>query len=595
VNYLNINLKKSPSYLEQLKNIWWNLRPKRKYQLIFLLIMMLLSGLAEVFSLTLIVPFLSVLTDPDKILTNSFIQNTIKILRISDSNQLLLFITFIFALAAILSAFIRFINSWLSFKLTSLIGSDLSYSAFTKVIYSSYEEHIKKNSSETISAISTQLPYAIQFILNTLRIISSLITLVFIICTLFTIYFKVTFAGFLIFGVFYIFIAKLIKNKLIRNGILFKEASNKHIKALQESIGALRDISLNRSQKTFLKIYRDIDYPMRKYVSTNLTLSSFPKYFIEAFALVIIAIIAYIMSSQKEEFINVVPIIGTIAFGAQKLLPNIQEIFKSWANQKSFAASVETVISIINRPVNIDEIDKFSHMKFKKNISFNNVSFSYSKETPKIINELSIDIPKGQKIGIIGSTGSGKSTFIDLLIGLLEPTSGNITIDGIELKKTNPKILNSWRASISNVPQNLFLLDRSFKENIAFGIPIDEINHKKVISAAKKARISEYIERTHFGYDTSVGERGLKLSGGQKQRIGIARALYRDSDVIVLDEATSALDSLTEKKVIENIKELESHLTILIITHRLATLEYCDRVIKIEKGSIVYDGIPKNI
>lgn len=592
MNYLNINLNKSPSYKEQLKNIWCNLKPKRRYQLIIVFMVMLVSGLAEVFSLALVVPFLAVLTNPEEILNNNLIRYVVEILGISEPNQLLLALTFAFALAAILSSIIRFINTWLSYNLTALIGSDLSYAAFKKVIYSSYVDHIKKNSSETISTISTQIPFAIQFINQTLRILSSFISLIFIICTLFLINFKLTFTGFFIFGLFYIFIAKVIRKKLILNGILFKDASSKHIKAIQESIGAIRDISLNRSHKTFLKMYRDVDYPMRKYLAKSSILSTFPRYFVEGFSLVIISIIAYILTNQEKEFIEVVPFIGTIAFGAQKLLPNVQEIYKCWANQKAFAASVDTVISLINLPSDEEKSTKINHFKFKKSISFNNVSFRYSEKTPLIINRLSINIPKGQKLGIIGSTGSGKSTFIDLLMGLIEPTSGNISVDGIELKKTNQKILNSWRASISNVPQNIFLTDRSFKENIAFGIPTDEINFKQVISSAKKARISEYIEKTRFGYNTSVGERGLKLSGGQKQRIAIARALYRNSEIIVFDEATSALDNLTEKKVVESINKLDSHLTIVIIAHRLSTIEYCDRIIKIEKGSIVFDGPP---
>ena len=400
----------------------------------------------------------------------------------------------------------------------------------------------------------------------------------------------------IVFGFFYVFTAKFIRKKLLRNGILFERTSQNHIKTIQESIGGIRDISLNRSHETFLKIYKEIDYPMRKYLSMNNVFAVFPKYFIESLSLVIIAIISLLLANQEEEFLNIVPVLGMLAFGAQKILPNIQELYKCWADQKSFAASLNTILLIINDPLNeYRGNNNISPLKFHKSISLNNVSFRYSQNTPYIINNLSLEIPKGQKIGIIGKTGSGKSTLVDLIIGLLKPTHGNISIDGRELKVNKSKLLNEWKSSIANVPQNIFLTDRSFKENIAFGIPIDEINLNKVISASKKARISNYIEKTNFGYDTIVGERGLKLSGGQKQRIGIARALYRNAEIIIFDEATSSLDNLTEKKVMESINNLDQSLTIIIIAHRLSTIESCDRVIKIDQGQIEYDGPPKNI
>lgn len=588
-----INFNRAPNYKEQLIGIWRHLKRERKYQLFTLLIVMLMSGLAEVFSLALVVPFLGVLTNPEKLAATPIMSYFNNLFNISNPDDLLIPITVAFALAAVLASFIKFFNSWLSFNLTALIGSDISCKAFRKILYLPYEEHLKRNSSEIISAITTQLPYAIQFINNTLRIISSLIILFFLIITLTAFNFKVSFSAIFLFCSFYVFTAKIIRKKLTKYGILFEQASKDHIKTLQESIGAMRDISLNRTHRTFLKIYKDIDYPMRKYVSWNNVLSGFPKYFLEGLSLVIIAFAAYFLASQNDEFVKIIPTLGTLAFGAQRLLPNIQETYKCWANQRSFAASVKAILDVIDQPIIASETsENIQPMKFKHNISFNNVSFRYSKNNPYIINELSLKIFKGQRIGIIGSTGCGKSTFMDLLMGLIHPISGNISIDGIKLNKSDIKRLNSWRTSIANVPQNLYLTDRSFKENIAFGMPIDEIDFKKVVSAAKKAKIADYIEKTRYGYNTFIGERGVKLSGGQKQRIGIARALYRESEIIIFDEATSSLDNSTEKKVMDSINRLDSYLTIVIIAHRLSTLANCDRVIKIEKGLIKYDGPP---
>lgn len=589
-----IDFNKAPNYINQLLEIWKNLKRKRRFQLIILLILMILSGIAEVFSIALVVPFLEVLSNPERLNSNPLVLYLSELVGIYNPEKLLLPITISFALAAIFAAIIKFVNSSLSFKLSALIGSDLSCSALKRILYLPYEQQIKRNSSESINAITTQLPLAVQFISNSLRIITSLIILFFIICTLTAINYKISFLSLFVFSFFYICSARIVKKKATKASILFEKSSKDHIKILQESIGAIREISLNRTHKTFLKIYRDIDYQMRNLISYKNILAYFPKYFVEAICLVIIAVIAFLLSIQKDDFLEIIPILGTLAFGAQKILPNFQEIYKCWVDQKAYSASLKAILEIVNQQIVDSRTNQnIIPLKFNKSISFDNVSFKYSDNAPYIIKKLSIEVFKGQRIGIVGSTGSGKSTLMDLIMGLIKPTSGLISIDGSELHNDEIEKLNSWRVSVSHVPQNIYLSDRSFKENIAFGIPIHEINFRKVVSAAKKANISDYIESTRFGYNTFIGERGLKLSGGQKQRIGIARALYRDSEILIFDEATSSLDNSTEIKVMESINNLGSNLTIIIIAHRLSTLASCDRIIEIENGLKKYDGPPE--
>ena len=221
---------------------------------------------------------------------------------------------------------------------------------------------------------------------------------------------------------------------------------------------------------------------------------------------------------------------------------------------------------------------------FKNKIHFKSIGFKYQKESPLILENINLEINKGEKIGIIGPTGEGKSTFIDIFMGLLKPTYGEILVDGVNIH--SGKYIEVWMKNLAHVPQNIYLTDNSFSENIAFGIRKEKIDFEKVKKCANMAKISSYIESCSKGYETFVGEGGINLSGGQKQRIGIARSLYKGSELIIFDEATSALDKKTEEEVMDSIKNLSKEKTILIVAHRLSTLKFCDRILKIEKGSL---------
>ena len=279
----------------------------------------------------------------------------------------------------------------------------------------------------------------------------------------------------------------------------------------------------------------------------------------------------------------IIPTIGSIALGGQKLLPILQSIYSSWALVKGNLGPVNEVLKIINKPIiRYHPKEKVNYLKFNDKIVFNNISFSYNARDKEILNSVNFIINKGDKVGLIGKTGSGKTTLIDILIGLLIPTSGEIFIDGINLKKN----ITSWRSSVAYVPQNIFLTDSSIAENIAFGIDPNSIDLERLKESAKKAQIKDFIESLPRGYETYVGERGAKLSGGQLQRIGIARALYKQKSIIIFDEATSALDENTEKELIQTINSLGKGTTLIMITHRLSTIKNCNKVLKLEDGRI---------
>ena len=360
------------------------------------------------------------------------------------------------------------------------------------------------------------------------------------------------------------------------------------VKSIQEGLGSIRDVLLGSKQKIFTDNYSKIDLNYRKKSASNKFITFSPRYIIENIGFIFLAIIAYVLSARENGTNNILPVLGTFAVAAQKLLPSMQQCYNSIGTIRSNKSSVEKVINILNQKNDFFNTKDIKPFNFESRIRFSNISFKYPNSNKLILDNINLEINKGDRIGIIGTTGSGKSTFTDILMGLLKPNSGIISIDNVNLySKKNPLDIFNWRIAISHVPQNIYLSDCSIAENIAFGIPFNEIDFEKVEKAATRSKIDRYIKGTKNKYLTKIGENGVKLSGGERQRIGIARALYHDSQVIVFDEATSALDDKTESEVISSLNLLDKDLTIIIIAHRLSTLEICNRVLKVEGSRVI--------
>ena len=403
---------------------------------------------------------------------------------------------------------------------------------------------------------------------------------------------QVAFSAIVLFGGAYLILAITSKRELRSNGEKINKATTQQLKAVQEGLGAIRNVLLNNTQAIYLQIYRQADRPQRQLRAKNEFLSIFPRYALEALGMVAISFLGGILILQRGSGASVVPLLGAMALGAQRLLPALQQIYNGWASLKRFNSAINSVVILLEQPLPqiSDTVEAFG---FKKNICLKNIHFRYAANQSEVIKGLDLNINAGERIGVIGSTGSGKSTVIDIIMGLLKPTSGRILVDGQNLHDDyEPGILTSWRNAIAIVPQSIFLADSSIAENIAFGIPRELIDFNRVREVSSQAQISNFIETLPNRYDHFVGEQGIRLSGGQRQRIGIARALYKNSSVLVLDEATSALDSQTENSIMHSIDKLSSKLTILIIAHRLSTIQSCDRVIQIENGLLVDQGPP---
>ena len=575
-------------YLPTLIFLWRNLKKDKKFRILRLFIIMLICGLAELVSLSSVIPFLVVLTDPDKLNDIEFIGPLVDSIGIENKSILILAITLFFIVATIFTMVVRLLNIRLTGNTSASIGSDLSNKVYTNILYKPYTWHVNINSSNFLSDLTNNLTATVTFITSALRIISSLIIIFFIIFGLVVINPKVAYIAFSFFSFAYILLAFIIRKKVSVNGIFLESSYKKQFKLLQESLGAIREVILSNNQKYFAESYTKIDKPIRFKEAQNAFYGQSPRFILESVSLILIAIVAYLLTTTEIQNSQVIAILGTFAVGSQRLLPSMQQVFSEWANMKVWAPMVKAVFPLIKKSGSQNNQSSYKNKEkyvLKKEIEFKNLSFSYNKYN-FVLKNINLSIRKGDKVGIIGETGGGKSTIINLLMGLLEPTSGDIFVDGMKLNFFEDGFLNSWRSSISHVPQNIFLADSSIMENIAFGVDKKDIDFKKVKLAAKNAKIDVFINSLREGYRSLIGERGVRLSGGQRQRLGIARALYEDSKIIIFDEATSALDNTTENNVIKTINDLSKDVTLIMIAHRLTTLQECNVIYKVENSTI---------
>jgi ATP-binding cassette subfamily B protein len=376
-----------------------------------------------------------------------------------------------------------------------------------------------------------------------------------------------------------------VKKRLKNEGDRLNESSTQVIKALQEGLGGIRDVLLDGTQNLYCDIYKKADRSLRVSQANISIISSSPRFAIEALGIVLIAFLAYALASRAEGVAGAVPLLGALALGAQRLLPILQQSYSSWSGMKGGQASLDDAIALLEQPLppQADEPTP-KPIPFVKHIMVNAVSFRYPTQDKNVLDNVSFIIPKGARVGIIGTTGSGKSTLLDVLMGLLIPTEGGLQIDSNFITASNYR---SWQAHIAHVPQAIFLADTSIAANIAFGSSADQIDVERIRQSAEQAQIAETIESLPDGYETRVGERGVRLSGGQRQRIGIARALYKKADVIIFDEATSALDNETESSVMSAINGLSAEITLIMVAHRLTTLKNCTHIIELVNGKII--------
>lgn len=555
----------------------------------FLAIVILLSSGAELLSLGAVIPFLMVLSEPGSLWDEPIVHTLVARLGYTQASQLVVPAATAFGMAALLAGAVRLLNLWLNGRLTAQIGSDLSCEAYRRTLYQPYEVHARRNSADVIKGTTTEITFTVRAITALLQMSTSAAVAIGLICGLVVFNWRLALIAISVFGSAYLVLAVTVRRELQLNSKLISNAARQQIKALQEGLGAIREVILNSNQETYIEIYRKADLPQRRLQAQNLYLSLYPRYAMEALGLIGIAAISGSLAVGDKN--SEIPFLGFLALCAQRLLPALQQVYSEWSALKGLNANIAAVASMLDQP--LPRMTAKPHKLEEINtIRLEGVHYRYASDMPEVLKGLSLVIKRGERIGLIGSTGSGKSTTIDILMGLLTPSSGRVLVDGVDINSPQkPGFINSWRASIAHVPQNIYLADCSITENIAFGVPANQIDFERVKQAARKAQIDRFIESSSGSYESTVGEKGIRLSGGQRQRIAIARALYKGASILILDEATSALDNQTETAVMEEIKSLEGGLTIISVAHRLSSLKGYDRILEIKGGILTLDEL----
>ena len=546
---------------------------------------MVLVSFAEVLSLGAIVPFLAALTNPKQVFELPVAQPFIQLAGIQSEGELLLPLTLLFGFTAIVAGAMRLVLLKVSLRLSFATGADIGYSIYRKTLYQPYLTHLSRNTSEIIDGVTGKTTIVTDgIIMSALYVLSSIIMLVLMLGTLLFIAPIPSAAAFGVFGLMYFVTMKVTRKKLMNNSKDITVESARVIKSLQEGLGGIRDILIDGSQDAYCKVYQKSDSVLRKAYATSSFISVSPRFVTEALGMLLIALLAFVLTKQSNEINQAIPIVGALALASQRLLPVMQLAYSAWTAILRNQFSLKDTLDFLDQPLPEYANQLPSEpIPFKEAIHLKEVSFQYRENSPLILNNLSLTIPKGSRVGFIGTTGAGKSTLLDILMGLLRPSAGALEIDNQIITEANHR---AWQMHIAHVPQTIFLADSTIEENIAFGIPKYEIDHERVKLVAAQAQIAKTIEGLHQGYETFVGERGTRLSGGQRQRIGIARALYKNADVLIFDEATSALDTETEIAVMESIQNLGANYTVLMIAHRLSTLKDCSMLVKLDHGKI---------
>lgn len=575
------------NYIFEIKSLWFFFSKSRKIQYVGLIFFMVISAFLEVVSIGAIIPFIAILIEPTRLLDYSLGNNLFIYLGNPDESKLVLFMTMAFTITAVFSSLFRMYLVYINTKIAYGSASDLAVILYKTTLNKPYKLHLSTNSSVVVSAISDKVNEVAIGVLQAIpTLISSIILLISIIVGLLFINPFITINLALFFTIIYFFINLFFKRKLTQHSQEIAIGRANLINHIHDGLGGIREILLHKLQPMFIEIFSKTNKPLRNAAGSNYFISSSPRYFIEALGIILIALVTIYLSKQPGGLSSGLPLLGVMVMATQKMLPIFQQIYSSWVAIKTSESSLKIILKLLSESDSAEDLfNKNKNIRFKEKFEMININFSYDKDKPKILNNLNICIKKGQIIGLIGKSGSGKSTFIDVLIGFLKPSSGLIKVDNIAIDQRNIK---SWQGFISHVSQNVFILDDTVYKNIAFGIPDNEIDIKRVKWAAKLACADEFIKLMDNGYYSKLGDNGVSISGGQRQRIAIARALYNKSNFIIFDEATSSLDELTELKVIRSIRKISKNTTIIMISHKLSLLKFCDSIYQIKNGSVSF-------
>ena len=575
-----------------IKNLFKLLSPnqrKRFYALQFLVVIM---SVFEILGVASIIPFMALVGDMSQLEQNTFIAEIYRQSGITSESQFVFWVGLCVLGLLFISMIISIFTIWGLSMFANKIGTEIADRLYTYYLKQGWLFHASGSSAQLTKKIATETMRVTGAVLVPLMQMNSKVILSLLMSISIFLYDpKVALIGLSIFAISYFFLFRGVRKRLNKNGIAISEVNEERFRLMNEGFGGIKDLLLMGRDNDFINRFNKSGKTLAYSQGTNAALAQAPRYFVELLAFgSMIILILYLIASHNGNLGMILPILSVYAIGIIKLLPAFQQIYSSMAiikaNIPAFESIQQDLYDSLHKESKSQKFEE-SSLNPKQNISLENITFTYPKKEVPALNKLDMLIPANSVIGIVGPSGSGKSTLIDILLCLIEPQEGHLKIDDDIINDQNRR---SWQNTIGFVAQTIFLSEGTVAENVAFGIPEDQIDLDQVKKVLKLAHLSDFISTLDKDIHTKVGERGVQLSGGQRQRIGIARALYHKAEVLVFDEATSSLDGITEKMIMEAIHNFSGKKSIILIAHRLKTVKKCDRIFFIDNGKVVDQG-----
>lgn len=562
----------------------------QKIRVLELGFLMVIGGFLEMLSVSLILPFMEEVMNPERLLSINAVKQLCDVVGIKDHRSFLIFIALIMAMIYVLKNLFLVFQMAIQNRFVSFNMLTTEQKLLQSYLLRPYEDFLSIKSGEILRVIGTDTVDAFNVLSLLLQLSSELIVSGILIATIFVIAPEMTFGIALILGILLIIIQTLIRPALRMSGEKNREVYANMNQWLLQSIQGIKEIKISETERFFEKNFWNNG---RVYVKTSYicaTLSVIPRFAIEAISMGSFFVIVAILLKNGTEVGTIIPMLSSVAIAAIRLLPSVNRISQSLANMTFYEPTLDKLIENINEAEAYDfsHLDSYDndgnnmpeHIGFKDEIILKDIVYKYPSNNKQVLVNANLVIKKGESIGIVGASGAGKTTAVDVMLGLLNPQQGEVVVDGKNIRN----FYSEWLKMLGYIPQNIFMLDGSIRRNVAFGLSDEKIDDDKVWKALKESALDCFVRELPDGLDTEIGERGVRLSGGQRQRIGIARALYNNPDILFFDEATSALDNETEATIMESIQRLKGEKTMIIIAHRLSTIDNCDKVYQVNNG-----------
>jgi ABC-type bacteriocin/lantibiotic exporter with double-glycine peptidase domain len=578
---VTIDAAPAQSTLATVRAFYRAMSPARRRQFRLVVPIMLLGALAETVTIGAVLPFLALLADPARGARLPGFR-LLEAMGGGQSGDLMMRATLLLVAAIVAAAVMRLMIALVTNRFVFALGHEVGLKIFGRMLRQPYSLYASRNPATVVAGID-KVQALISWVLTPVMqgLASSIIALA-IIAVLIAIAPATAALAAAAAALIYVGVSYALARRLRANSRSLAENASARAKAVQEALGGLRDILLDHSQDIFEQKFRRLDRAFREAQSSLTIIGSAPRYVLEAVGIVLIGLLALHMSAQPGGMVAAVPVLGALALGAQRLLPLLHSSYLGWTQFSGHLQTLRDVLELMHSPT-VTALRVCDPVPFQHEVVLDRVSLIHPGGA-QALRDISFRIAKGERVGMVGKTGAGKSSLLDVMMGLLDPTEGDIRIDGRPLDAASRP---NWQAQIAHVPQSIYLADESIAFNIAFADADGPIDMARVREAARRAQIHDFIAAAPLGYETTVGDRGVRLSGGQRQQIAIARAFYKRASILILDEATGHLDKETEDAVIAAVSEIDRDITILIVAHRASTLQGCDRILRLDAGRLV--------